>query len=274
MRCLRDHDGTCLGLMDVSAYVPPWVWRLLLEERNVDVAALRDKYDACCAVTCRTQRRIGGLTMGCANRRYDAVVHLVTAADGAEQFYTTSNNAARTETPQQVRLCCLCEQIPPAHTTVQARSLDQKVRQSWVGHHNMTIVDNSTSFKMKVNRVANAVCRAVGAPGPAARVRRFVLPIVRIRAVCMHRHTITRCSPLFGVCTGGACGCVDGVALQCSLRRLRRASIHVAHIQWCTGAFVDCTRWHADAHPSHLHHQCLRRCGCSAARKAAAQRTA
>ena len=32
---------------------------------------------------------------------YDAVFHLVTAAKGAVEFYTTANNAARTETPEQ-----------------------------------------------------------------------------------------------------------------------------------------------------------------------------
>ena len=62
---------------------------------------------------------------------------------------------------------------------VQARALDRKVREAWVGHRAMVIVDNSTSFKTKVLRVANAVCRAVGAPGPNARIRRFVLPVVR-----------------------------------------------------------------------------------------------
>jgi len=35
-----------------------------------------------------------------ARDRYDAVFHLVTAADGAEEFYTLANNAARTETPK------------------------------------------------------------------------------------------------------------------------------------------------------------------------------
>ena len=62
---------------------------------------------------------------------------------------------------------------------VQARALDRKVREAWVEHRAMVIVDNSTSFKTKVLRVANAVCRAVGAPGPNARIRRFVLPVVR-----------------------------------------------------------------------------------------------
>ena len=33
--------------------------------------------------------------------RYDAVFHLVTAADGAEAFYTTENNAARTVTVEE-----------------------------------------------------------------------------------------------------------------------------------------------------------------------------
>lgn len=34
--------------------------------------------------------------------RYDAVLHLVTAANGAEGAFTTSGNAARTETPAEV----------------------------------------------------------------------------------------------------------------------------------------------------------------------------
>ena len=32
---------------------------------------------------------------------YDAAFHLVTTAKGAVEFYTTENNAARTETPEQ-----------------------------------------------------------------------------------------------------------------------------------------------------------------------------
>lgn len=33
--------------------------------------------------------------------RYDLVIHLVTAADGALDFYTTANNDTRKETPEQ-----------------------------------------------------------------------------------------------------------------------------------------------------------------------------
>jgi hypothetical protein len=36
-------------------------------------------------------------TGSCREARYDAVLHLVTAASGAEAFYSLGNNAARTE---------------------------------------------------------------------------------------------------------------------------------------------------------------------------------
>ena len=39
--------------------------------------------------------------------QYDAVFHLVTAAKGAEQFYTTANNSARIETVEQERKSAL-----------------------------------------------------------------------------------------------------------------------------------------------------------------------
>lgn len=35
---------------------------------------------------------------------YDMVIHMVTAANGAEEFYTLENNEARTETPDVARL--------------------------------------------------------------------------------------------------------------------------------------------------------------------------
>ncbi len=38
-----------------------------------------------------------GYTSTQLRERYDAVLHLVSAADGAEQFYTTANNAQRVE---------------------------------------------------------------------------------------------------------------------------------------------------------------------------------
>ena len=88
------------------------------------------------------------------DRRYDAVVHLVTAADGAEEFYTTENNAARTETAEQ------------------ARGLDKKVMSCWVGHPNLVICDNSGTFQQKISSAVDAIFKVVGSPPPGvARVR-------------------------------------------------------------------------------------------------------
>jgi CYTH domain-containing protein len=120
------------GTMDVSAYLPPEAWTALLNEQGWTVVGLRD-------------------------RRYEAVIHLVTAADGAEAFYTTENNAVRTETP------------------AQARALDRQVRDAWVGHPHLRVIDNSTDFARKVQRVTAAVCRIVGVPEPREIERRFLL---------------------------------------------------------------------------------------------------
>jgi CYTH domain-containing protein len=120
------------GTMDNSAYLPAEAWTALLNERDWSVVGLRD-------------------------RRYEAVIHLVTAADGAEAFYTTENNAVRTETP------------------AKARELDQRVRDAWVGHPHLRVIDNSTDFARKVQRVTAAVCRIVGAPEPQELERKYLL---------------------------------------------------------------------------------------------------
>ena len=54
--------------------------------------------------------------------RYDLVLHLVTAADGAEKFYTLENNEARSETPEV------------------ARMLDDLLKVAWNGAPNHTLV--------------------------------------------------------------------------------------------------------------------------------------
>lgn len=60
------------GLMDGSAYVDKSSWKGLLDELGVTVVQLCDA-------------------------RYDGVLHLVTAADGAEKFYDNTTNEARYE---------------------------------------------------------------------------------------------------------------------------------------------------------------------------------
>ena len=55
---------------------------------------------------------------------YDAVFHLVTAAKGAEEFYTYANNAARYETVQE------------------AVESDDRLIAAWTGHPHLRIIDN------------------------------------------------------------------------------------------------------------------------------------
>ena len=72
--------------------------------------------------------------------RYDLVLHLTTAADGAEKYYTTENNAARLETPEQ------------------AKALDAKIRTCYErAHKNVQVVDNSTDFTGKLKRATGHV---------------------------------------------------------------------------------------------------------------------
>lgn len=66
---------------------------------------------------------------------YDAVFHLVTAANGAEEFYTTENNTVRTETIEQ------------------AAELDQKLISVWQNHPYYRIIESSLTFEEKMKNL-------------------------------------------------------------------------------------------------------------------------
>lgn len=63
----------------------------------------------------------------------------MTAANGAEQFYQLDNNSCRTE---DIHL---------------ARQIDEKTKQSWIGHPYFDLIDNSTDFDMKLARVLQVI---------------------------------------------------------------------------------------------------------------------
>lgn len=88
---------------------------------------------------------------------YDAVFHLVTAAKGAEEFYTTANNAARTETPEE------------------ARRLDDRLICAWTGHPHFRIIDNSTVFEDKMRRLITEIAAFLGEPEPLEIERKFLI---------------------------------------------------------------------------------------------------
>lgn len=88
---------------------------------------------------------------------YDAVFHLVTAAKGAVECYTTANNAARTETPEQ------------------AAALDDKLIAAWTGHPHLRIIDNSTDFQDKLKRLVAEISGFLGEPEPYEIERKFLV---------------------------------------------------------------------------------------------------
>ncbi|XP_011177830.1 TRPL translocation defect protein 14 isoform X3 [Zeugodacus cucurbitae] len=107
------------GVMDASAYISKEKWEKMMSANNWNPIELRDN-------------------------RYHQILHLVSAANGAEDFYTTEDHACRSEGVDM------------------ARDLDYKSAAAWVGHPYFDVIDNSTNFETKMNRLIEAVCQKVG----------------------------------------------------------------------------------------------------------------
>lgn len=73
--------------------------------------------------------------------RYDMVIHLQTAAKGAEDHFSLANNIAREEGIEMaINLC-------------------NKVGQAYLGHPNYKLVPNHTNFIRKLDTVANLISK-------------------------------------------------------------------------------------------------------------------
>lgn len=119
------------GLMDDKAYVSEDEFKELLDYFNTTQFELMD--------------------------RYDLVIHLVTAADGKEEFYTTANNGARTETKEE------------------AREKDKKTLQAWLGHDNLKIVGNETDFNTKIAKSVKEIYEMIKLPYPINRQEKYLV---------------------------------------------------------------------------------------------------
>ena len=106
------------GLMDNAGYLPDDELDMLLSER--------------------------GMTRADAYARYDAVVHLVTAAIGAEQFFSHETNEHRLEGVEE------------------AVRVDQALRAGWSGHSNLRVIENVGTFEEKLHCAVQAVLEVVG----------------------------------------------------------------------------------------------------------------
>ncbi len=119
------------GIMDIKAFMDEKDFLDILKRKKITEMELRD--------------------------RYNGVIHLITAADGATEFYTNQNNPARIETPEE------------------AMEIDKKIRQCWLGHPRLKIIDNSTDFEGKLNRTFTAIANILGIPSPLPITERFLV---------------------------------------------------------------------------------------------------
>ena len=119
------------GALDNRAYMSEEEFRYVLEKLNMTEVELRD--------------------------HYDAVFHLVTAAKGAEEFYTYANNAARYETVEG------------------AVKSDDRLIAAWTGHPHLRIIDNRYSFDEKMLALIREISSFLGEPRPMETKRKYLI---------------------------------------------------------------------------------------------------
>ena len=126
------------GTLDISAYIAPEMWEELC---------------GLCGTSTNEMRK-----------RYDAVLHLVSAADGAEQYYTTATNSTRYEQANEEGLRI-------------ARDLDKKVNRAWTGHPHLRVINNHDDFDTKLRRVLKEISNVLGIPQPIEEERKYVVEV-------------------------------------------------------------------------------------------------
>ena len=119
------------GTMDISAYMNPVLWNQIISDAKMNNEMLRS--------------------------RYDAVLHLVSAADGAELFYTTATNNKRTEGIELARI------------------LDKKVIQAWSEHPHLRVINNHEDFETKLERVLQEISDVLEIPRQAVEERKYII---------------------------------------------------------------------------------------------------
>lgn len=119
------------GALDNKAYMDSIEFNAVLSYMNTNEVELRDNYDA--------------------------VFHLVTAAKGAEEFYTTANNTARTETVEE------------------AAELDDKLISAWTGHPHFRVIDNTSDFEGKMRHLISEISAFLGEPEPYEIERKYLI---------------------------------------------------------------------------------------------------
>lgn len=129
------------GMIDNRAYMTEMDFRIVLDRIERSEVEIRDSYDA--------------------------VFHLMSAANGAPEIYQKNkeNNPARTETVDQ------------------AVELDNKLISAWTGHPHLRVIDNSTDFENKMKRLISEIAGFLGEPEPYEIERKFLIKYPDISAL-------------------------------------------------------------------------------------------
>ena len=106
------------GILDNKAFMTEDEFNACLQELNLNESQVRQKYDA--------------------------VFHLVTAAKGASEAYTLSNNKTRTQ------------------TQTQAITIDDRNLAAWKEHPYLRVIDNKSNFEEKLDRLIQEICIFLG----------------------------------------------------------------------------------------------------------------
>lgn len=111
------------GVLDGAAYLPGKAWQELLAGEGLAEAELCE-------------------------RRYTAVIHLVTAAQGVEGSYGTHTNAVRYE------------------DVAGARDVDRRLQLVWRRHPRLRVIEAHPDFEVKMRRVVAVASELAGVPTP------------------------------------------------------------------------------------------------------------
>ncbi len=105
-----------------------------------------------------------GLSEVDARDHYDAVIHLETLAKGSDNLYSTENNIARKETPEE------------------AIAVDDRLLAAWTGHPHLRVVENpketgnsKVSEYLKYMHLLKEICDVLGEPEPLEIERKYLI---------------------------------------------------------------------------------------------------
>lgn len=131
------------GTMDGRAYMSKKNWEELLNEHELSLQKIRDQ-------------------------RYDLVIHLSSAANGAESYYSLSNNKARHEDLEF------------------ARTLDKKLEEAWIDHPNFVLINNDfKNFEEKINSIVMTVFKFLLIPVGTRFYKKYLIanPIGKLEEI-------------------------------------------------------------------------------------------